>query len=136
MSRSTRYTSPRDLCTYNDFDVLLSIKQCNYRIRTTGLCFEQSVALPNIVKVNQIHSVFSVLFVWTEHVCCFKNCADLLWETIVLVIVKNFWKFEVEGWKIANFSWSLEQFYTDIERSEQDLKQSYFIISQWSFLRI
>ena len=32
-----------------------------------------------------------------EVVFCFKNCSEILWEKIVIVIEKNFCKFEAEG---------------------------------------
>ena len=43
-------------------------------------------------------------------VFCFENCSDLLWETIVLAIEKDFCKFDAEGREFAkNLRW-LEQF--------------------------
>ena len=30
-------------------------------------------------------------------VFCFQNYSDLMWEKNVLMIEKNFWKFEAEG---------------------------------------
>ena len=43
-------------------------------------------------------------------VFCYQNCSDLLWEKIVLVIEKKFWKFEAEDRELAKFLRSLEQF--------------------------
>ena len=34
----------------------------------------------------------------SEIVFCYQNYSDLLWENIVLVTKKSFWKFEAEGW--------------------------------------
>ena len=43
-------------------------------------------------------------------VFCFENCSDLLWETIVLAIEKDFCKFDAEGREfVINLRW-LEQF--------------------------
>ena len=33
--------------------------------------------------------------------CCFENCSDLLWEKKILVIKKNFCKFEADGREFA-----------------------------------
>ena len=43
-------------------------------------------------------------------VFCYQNCSDLLWEKIVLVIKKIFWKFEAEDREFAKCLRSLEQF--------------------------
>ena len=45
-----------------------------------------------------------------EMVFCYQKCSDLLWEKIVLVIEKNFVKFEAEGREFAKFLRSQEQF--------------------------
>ena len=39
-------------------------------------------------------------------VFCYQNCSDLLWEKIVLKLLK----FEDEGWEFAKSLRSLEQF--------------------------
>ena len=41
-------------------------------------------------------------------VFCYQNCSDLLWEKIVLMTEKNFWKSEVEGQEFAKLLRSLE----------------------------
>ena len=41
---------------------------------------------------------------WKTLVICFENCSDLLWQKIVVVNEKNFWKFEAEGQEF-DFFW-------------------------------
>ena len=42
-------------------------------------------------------------------VFCFENCSELLWETIVLVIEKDFYKFDAEGREFAKILRWLEK---------------------------
>ena len=67
-------------------------------------------------------------------VFCYQNCSDLLWEKIVLVIEKNFWKFKAEGWVFANFLRSLKNYFNS-ERLEQLFETEYFLSCYWRFLR-
>ena len=36
------------------------------------------------------------------YIFCYQNCSDLLWETIVLVIEKNFWKSRLKAKDLQN----------------------------------
>ena len=61
-----------------------------------------------------------------EMVFCFENCSDQLWEKVVLVIEKNFWKLKAEGREFAKILRYLTQF----------LKQKTFLTCYWRLLLI
>ena len=54
-------------------------------------------------------------------VFCYQNCSDLLWENIVLVIVKKNLKFEAEGGEFAKKFEITRTIYSNSERAEQFL---------------
>ena len=63
-----------------------------------------------LLKRFKIHSFFQLNHTAATMVFCYRNCSDLLWEKIVLVIEKNFLKLKAEGREFANILRSLEQF--------------------------
>ena len=58
---------------------------------------------------NTLYTVEKKGGVCGEFVFCCQNCPDLLWEKIVIMIKKNFWKFKAKGWELANLLVFLEQ---------------------------
>ena len=69
----------------------------------------------------------------TEMVFCYPNCSDLLWEKIVLVIEKNFLKFEAEGREFAKILRSLEQFIRTVKGQNNFWNRILFKLVSGSF---
>ena len=61
---------------------------------------------------------------WKKRIVfCFKNCFDLPWEKVMLVIENVFLKFEAEGRELANILRSLfRKIYSNSKRSNKFLK--------------
>ena len=55
------------------------------------------------IVVNFWKILCKVCIQFGEIVFCFKNCSDLLWEKIVLVIEKNFWNSRLKVENFQNF---------------------------------
>ena len=58
-------------------------------------------------------------------VFCLENYSDLLWEKIVLVIEKNFCKFEAEGRECVKLLRSLERFIRTV-KGQNNFESEYF----------
>ena len=57
-----------------------------------------------IFKQNILRAIIKKIMFFKKLVFCYQNCSDLLWEKIVLVTEKNFWKsrMKAENFQIFN----------------------------------
>ena len=66
------------------------------------------------VKKLAFRQKITIILILKEMAFCYRNCSDLLWEKIVLVIEKNFWNSRLKAEIIRII-------YSNSERSEQVL---------------
>ena len=94
-----------------DHDLMASIWEKAISISAGNLNSGRSYL---ITAVPVFSRDFSLVFVLLR-ISCYANWPDLLWEKIVLVIEKNFCKFEAKGWEFAKFEITKQFIWTIFE---------------------
>ena len=99
---------------------------------TAGWAVKGGKAVGKNLKVKEkLRKIIKTIFIQhsSEMVFCYKNCFDLLWEKIVLVIKKS-WRPRI----FKNFEIT-RTIYSSSERSEQFLVTDWFLTCSWRVLR-
>ena len=117
-----------------DKKLLHGVKQFNLDAKN-GLEYLSKSGILNKTSAKEVSLFVYCLFVWKNKqalylscfnfpskglVFCYKNCSDLLWEKVVLVIEKKFWNSRLKTKNLQNFE-TTRTIYSNRERSEQFL---------------